>query len=90
MIKRYRISIPLTPEAKLALEDYAEATSSGIGASASAFLHEMAPSIHQLADAIREARKDPMRGVSIINMMADEARQSLDKEQKDINEKVKK
>jgi hypothetical protein len=86
----YRLSIPLSPQTKNALEQLSEVTGASVGSTAASFLDEMAPSMLRLAEAYKAAKLDPARGASLVNALADEAMGTLQEEQTKLNNKVKK
>ena len=84
MSRRYRIPIPIKAETRTALIMLSQATNSSIGATAGAYLDELAPQFEQLAKAFRIARTDPAAAARAVSFMADAAMDSLAEEQMEL------
>jgi hypothetical protein len=90
MNKHYRLSVPMKPETKEALEVLAACTNSSAGSTAGSFLDELAPHFITLAEAYAAVRVDPLKAARIVNQMAARAVQGLDEEQLQLLDHIEK
>lgn len=90
MTKNYRLSVPMKPETKEALEILAACTNSSAGSTAGSFLDELAPHFITLAEAYAAVRVDPLKAARIVNQMASRAVQGLDEEQLELLKEIEK
>lgn len=88
MSKAYRVPIPIKAETRTALIMLAQATNSSLGATAGAYLDELAPQFEQLARAYTLARTDPAAAARAVSFLADAAMDSLAEEQMDLLDAV--
>jgi hypothetical protein len=75
-------------ETRRALSLLAAASNSSIGATAGAYLDELAPQFEQLAKAYTLARTDPAAAARAVSFLADAAMDSLAEEQLDLLDAV--
>lgn len=87
---KYRISIPMSLEAKHAIEELSKVTGASFGSTAASFLDELAPSILKLAEMYREVKTNPAKGAEMANLLAEEAQTKLREEQLKLLKKVNK
>jgi hypothetical protein len=90
MSKNYRLSVPMKPETKEALDLLAACTKSTAGSTAGSFLDELAPHFITLAEAYAAVRVDPLKAARIVNQMASKAIKAMDEEQLQLLDHVEK
>jgi hypothetical protein len=84
MAKLYRLSVPINPATKDALDALALAANSSAGATAGSFLDELAPHFVTLAEAYTAARIDPLKAARIVTDLGNNARKVFEEEQLDL------
>jgi len=79
MAQTPRIQVPLKPETRAALEQYADAMGLPLSQAAAQLLDQAAPSLLELASALRKAKESPSRAwresINALNKATERANQ---------------
>lgn len=63
MPRTYRLQVPIKPETRKALEEFADAMGITVPQAAAQFLEEAAPGIMEMAAAVRKVHQSPSRAL---------------------------